>query len=87
MKDLVSPSEKHINLGMIMVTLENVRKHSYEINISIFNLNQNGKLSEKFKRRVGNTLDGLLSFWLISTLQYHLSYNNLHHFVSTFHIS
>ena len=63
MKDLVSPSEKHINLGMIMVTLENVRKHSYEISISNFNLDQNGKLSEKFKRRVGNTLDGLLSFW------------------------
>ena len=63
MKDLVSPSEKHINLGMIMVTLENVRKHSYEINISNINLDQNGKLSEKFKRRVGNTLDGLLSFW------------------------
>jgi len=43
--EIVSPSEEHINIGMIMVTLED-----------------NGKLSEKFKRRVANTLDGLLSF-------------------------
>ena len=58
MKDLVSPSEKHINLGMIMVTLENVRKHSYEINISNINLDQSElpvkTCSERFGERKQN---------------------------------
>ena len=30
-KEVVSPSENHINIGMIMVTLEDVRQHCHQI--------------------------------------------------------